>query len=50
MSLEKTLYPLLSNGVTGSRYIYTHFYCLVVDAGFNSDVVECLPVNPAIWV
>ena len=24
-----------------------HFYCLVVEAGFYSDVVECLPVDPA---
>ena len=24
-----------------------HFYCL---AGFYSDVVECLPVDPASWV
>ena len=27
-----------------------HFYCLVVEAGFYSDVVECLPVDPATWV
>ena len=27
-----------------------HFYCLAVEAGFYSDVVECLPVNPATWV
>ena len=27
------------------RYI-THFYCLAVEAGFYSDVVECLPVDP----
>ena len=24
--------------------------CLAVEAGFYSDVVECLPVNPATWV
>ena len=30
----------------GKRYI-THFYCLAVEAGFYSDVVECLPVDPA---
>ena len=35
--------------VTGSRYII-HFYCLAVEAGFYSDVVECLPVDPAFWV
>ena len=36
--------------VTGSRFIYTHFYyCLAVEAGFYSDVVECLPVDPATW-
>ena len=23
----------------------THFYCLAVEAGFNSDVVKCLPLN-----
>ena len=27
-----------------------HFYCLPVEAVFSSDVVECLPVNPASWV
>ena len=27
------------------RYI-THFYCLAVEAGFYSDVVECLPLDP----
>ena len=27
-----------------------HFYCLAVEAGFYSDVVECLPVYPATWV
>ena len=35
--------------VTGYRYII-HFYCLAVEAGFYSDVVECLPVDPATWV
>ena len=33
----------------GARYI-RHFYCLAVEAGFYSDVVECLPVDPATWV
>ena len=28
----------------------THFYCLAVEAGFYSDMVECLPVDPATWV
>ena len=36
--------------VTGSRYNIRHFYCLAVEAGFYSDVVECLPVDPATWV
>ena len=31
-------------------YIYTHFYCLAVEAGFYSDVVECLPMDPETWV
>ena len=39
------LYPY----VTGSRYII-HFYCLTVEAGFYSNVVECLPVDQATWV
>ena len=30
--------------VTGYRYI-THLYCLAVQAGFYSDVVECWPVT-----
>ena len=33
----------------GARYI-SHFYCLAVEAGFYSDVVECLLVDPATWV
>ena len=33
----------------GARYI-THFYCLAIEAGFYSDVVECLPVDLASWV
>ena len=28
----------------GTRYI-SHFYCLEGEAGFYSDVVECLPVT-----
>ena len=35
--------------VTGSMYI-KHFHCLVVEANFNSYVLECLPVDPATWV
>ena len=27
-----------------------HFYCLAVEASFNSEVVECLPVDRATWV
>ena len=34
---------------TGYRYMI-HFYCLAVEAGFYSEVVECLPVDPATWV
>ena len=34
-----------------SRYRYiTHFYCLAVEAGFYSDMVECLPLDPAAQV
>ena len=32
----------------GVRY-KIHFYCLAVEAGNYSDVVECLPVDPATW-
>ena len=39
----------LLNYCHGARYI-THFYCLAVEAGFYSDVVECWPVDPATWV
>ena len=28
-----------------NRYI-THFYCLAIVAGFYSDMVECLPLDP----
>ena len=28
----------------------THVYCLAVEAGFYSDVVECLPLDPAAQV
>ena len=31
------------------RYI-THFYCLAIEAGFYSNVVECLPLDPAAQV
>ena len=34
----------------GLGIILIHFYCLGVEAGFYSDVVECLPKNPATWV
>ena len=34
-----------------SWYMYiTHFYCLAVEGGFYSDVVECLPLDPAAQV
>ena len=33
----------------GARYM-TYFYCLAVEAGFYSDVVECLPLDPAAQV
>ena len=32
--------------VTGYRYII-HLYCLAVQAGFYSDVVECRTLSPA---
>ena len=32
-----------------NRYI-THFYCLAVEAGLYSGVVECLPLNPVAQV
>ena len=47
-----TFSPTLATIVNvGSRYRYvTHFYCLAVEAGFYSDVVECLPLDPAAQV
>ena len=47
-----TNFKLEGVNVTGSRYYIKkkHFYCLAVEAGFYSDVVECLPVDPATWV
>ena len=45
-----TNFKLEGEYVTGSRYLLIHFYCLAVEAGFYSDVVECLPVDPASWV
>ena len=47
---SRTNFKLEGVNVTGSRYNIIHFYCLAVEAGFYSDVVECLPVNPATWV
>ena len=47
---SRTNFKLEGVNVTGSRYNITHFYCLAVEAGFYSDAVECLPVNPAFWV
>ena len=50
---SRTNFKLKGVIVTGSRYIYIyiiHFYCLAVEAGFYSVMVECLPVYPATWV
>ena len=33
----------------GLGIIIIYFYCLVVEASFYRDVVECLPVDPATW-
>ena len=41
--------PTYGGECHGARY-KIHFYCLAVEAGFYSDVVECLPVDPATWV
>ena len=45
----ETLQVIVKNIYSRYRYI-THFYCLAVEAGFYSDVLECLPVDPASWV
>ena len=52
LRLGLCFYREYEDNVTGSRYIYTHFYCLAVDAVFYSNEVhvECLPVDPATWV
>ena len=38
----------MSHGLGIYKYISTTK--LAVEAGFYSDVVECLPVDPATWV
>ena len=54
LRLEEILQKAVSKGHVKqvcSRYRYiTHFYCLAVEAGFYSDVVECLPLDPAAQV
>ena len=47
--LSDSLNNIEKVSVTGSRYII-HFYCFAVEAGFYSNVVECLCVDPATWV
>ena len=42
-----TNFTLEGVNVTGSIIF---FYCLAVEAGFYSDVVDCLPVDPVTWV
>ena len=32
---------------TGVYHVYNTLYCLVVEAGFYSDMLECLPEDPA---
>ena len=44
-----TNFKLEGVNVTGSKY-KIHFYCLAVEAGFYSILVECLPVDLATWV
>ena len=34
----------------GLGKIYTHLYYLAVEAGFYSDVVDYLSVDPVTWV
>ena len=42
-------FKLEGENVTGYRYMI-HLYCLAVQAGFYSDVVECRTLSPADWV
>ena len=44
--LESLSFILTCTNVTGYRYIL-HLYCLAVQAGFYSDVVECRTLSPA---
>ena len=30
--------------------VYKTLNCLAIEAGYYSDVVECLPVNSATWI
>ena len=48
--IQRQNFKLEGVNVTGSRYILIHFYCLAIEAGFDSNVVVCLPVYPATWV
>ena len=41
---------LMSDCICSRDRYKTHFYCLAVEAGFYSDVVECLPLDPAVQV
>ena len=41
-----TNFKLEGENVTGYRYMI-HLYCLAVQAGFYSDVVECRTLSPA---
>ena len=41
-----TNFNLEGENVTGYRYMI-HLYCLAVQAGFYSDVVECRTLSPA---
>ena len=38
------------NKLTMLRVYITHFYCLAVEAGFYSYMVECLPLDPVAQV
>ena len=41
---------ILSREICSRERYKTHYYRLAVEAGFYSDVVECLPLDPAAQV
>ena len=49
--LEQKYFTCPSRESNPGRWIYKQtLYHVAVEAGFYSDVVECVPVDPAAWI